>query len=166
VLWPYGASTPNLWRCPADRSVVKVSGTTKPRVRSMAMNAWFNSTDVESFGSGYRVYKKMSDLIDPGPTMTWVLMDEREDSINDGELVIGMGGYPDKPAQWKIVDYPASYHNNAGGLSFADGHSEVHKWKDARTCPVLKKGAEIPLNVASANNQDVYWLMERSTRKK
>jgi prepilin-type N-terminal cleavage/methylation domain-containing protein/prepilin-type processing-associated H-X9-DG protein len=165
VLWPYGANNPSLWRCPADRSSVKVSGKVMPRVRSMAMNAWFNSTDVNSFGSGYRIYKKMSDLIDPGPTMTWVIMDEREDSINDAELVVGMDGFPDKPQQWKIVDYPASYHNGAGGLSFADGHAEVHKWKDPRTRPVLKRGADLKLNVGSPNNQDAYWLMERSTRK-
>ena len=50
-------------------------------------------------------------------------------------------------------------------LAFADGHSEVHKWKDPRTSPVLKRGGELNLNVISANNQDVFWLMERSTRK-
>lgn len=165
-LWNYGANVPTMWRCPADRSTVKVSNVTRNRVRSLAMNAWFNSTDVESFGSGYRQYKKYSDLIDPGPTMTWVIMDEREDSINDGEMVVGMDGYPDKPTQWKIVDFPASYHNLAAGLSFADGHSEVHKWKDSRTTPVLKRGQQLSLNVSSPNNQDALWLMERSTRKK
>jgi prepilin-type processing-associated H-X9-DG protein len=132
----------------------------------MSMDAWLNSTDVAGFADGaYKVYKKYGDLVDPGPSMTWVLMDEREDSINDGELVIGMYGWPDKPASWKIVDYPASYHNGAGGLAFADGHSEIRKWKDPRTMPVLKKGGELQLNITSPNNQDVYWLMERSTRK-
>jgi prepilin-type N-terminal cleavage/methylation domain-containing protein/prepilin-type processing-associated H-X9-DG protein len=166
LLWAYGANTPSLWRCPADHSVVKVSGKTLPRVRSMSMDGWLNSTDVDSFGPGFRVYKKATELIDPGPTMTWVLMDEREDSINDAEMCIGMTGFPDQPQQWKMVDFPASYHNGAAGLSFADGHSEIHKWKDSRTVPVVKKGGELALNVASPNNQDVYWLMERSTRKK
>ena len=164
-LWVHGANSPAIWRCPADQSTVKGGGKTYTRIRSLAMNAWFNSTDVTSFGSGYRVYKKMSDLNDPSPSMTWVIMDEREDSINDGELVVGMDGYPDKPQQWRIVDYPASYHNGAGGLSFADGHAEIRKWKDPRTRPVLKKGTLINLNVSSPNNVDVYWLMERSTRK-
>ena len=40
--------------------------------------------------------------------------------MNDGEMVVGMSGYPDQPKQWTIVDYPASYHNGAGGLSFAE----------------------------------------------
>jgi len=97
--------------------------------------------------------------------MTWVFMDEREDSMNDGEMIVGMSGYPDQPKSWKIVDYPASYHNRAGGLSFADGHSEVKKWLDGRTTPQLKKRQEITLNVGSENNPDVFWLMERTTRK-
>ena len=164
-LWAYCGNAAAIWKCPADQSNVKVSGVTYPRVRSLAMNAWFNSTDVGSFGSGFRVYKNMSDLVDPGPTMTWVFLDEREDSINDGEMVVGMTGYPDQPTQWKIVDYPASYHGGAGGLSFADGHSEIRKWKDARTMPALRKGQGLSLNVASPNNQDMRWMMDRSTRK-
>ena len=165
LLWSYCGNNAAIWKCPADKSTVKNSGMIYPRVRSMSMDAWFNSTDVESFGSGFRVYKNMSDLIDPGPSRTWVFLDEREDSINDGELVVGMDGYPDRPQQWKIVDYPASYHGGAAGLSFADGHSEIKKWKDPRTMPVLRKGQELPLNVSSPNNQDAFWLMERSTRK-
>ena len=95
--------------------------------------------------------------------MTWVFLDEREDSINDGEMVVGMFGYPDQPSQWKIVDYPASYHNRAGGFAFVDGHSDIKKWQDPRTTPPLSKG--LSLNILSANNRDVFWMMERSTRK-
>src|SRR6266851_7483910 len=87
--------------------------------------------DAAAFGpAGFRVYKKMSDVTDPGPSLTWLFIDEREDSINDGEFVVGMFGYPDQPNQWVIVDFPASYHNRAGGLSFVDGHSEIRKWRD------------------------------------
>ena len=65
------------------------------------MNAWFNGLDAAGFGpGGMRVYKKMSDLTDPGPSRTWAFLDEREDSVNDGEFVVGMFGYPDQPGQW------------------------------------------------------------------
>ncbi len=94
-----------------------------------------------------------------------MFLDEREDSINDGFWVVDMVGYPDKPTSWKIVDYPASYHNNAGGLSLGGGHSEIRKWVDPRTVPKLQKNSSIPLNVSSPNNQDVFWLQERATRK-
>ena len=165
LLWSYCGKSKALWRCPADTSTVKSGNVTYPRVRSISMNAWFNSTDVDSFGAGFRIYKTMSDLNDPGPSMTWVFLDEREDSINDGEFVVGMTGYPSAPNSWVMVDYPASYHNHAGGFSFADGHSEIKKWVDARTFPKLSKGVPLPLNQPSPNNQDVLWLMERSTRR-
>ncbi|MEI6357498.1 MAG: type II secretion system protein [Verrucomicrobiota bacterium] len=165
LLWSYCGKSAAIWKCPADRSTVTVKGVTYPRVRSIAMNAWFDSTDVSGFGPGFRVYKKMSDLIEPGPSGTWLFLDEREDSINDGEFVVGMNGYPDKPTLWTIVDFPASYHNRACGFSFADGHSEIKKWTDARTFRVLKKGQGLSLNVPSARNQDVLWMMERSTRR-
>jgi prepilin-type N-terminal cleavage/methylation domain-containing protein/prepilin-type processing-associated H-X9-DG protein len=164
LLWSYCGKSAELWKCPSDLSTVKVSGKSLPRVRSISMNGWFDSTDVADFGAGFRIYKSMSDVITPGPSMTWLFLDEREDSMNDGEFIVGMTGYPDKPAAWKIVDYPASYHNGACGFSFVDGHSEIRKWVDARTKPVLKRGVEMPLNITSPNNQDVLWMMERSTR--
>jgi prepilin-type N-terminal cleavage/methylation domain-containing protein/prepilin-type processing-associated H-X9-DG protein len=165
LLWPYCGKAAGLWKCPADNSTVKAGSVTYPRVRSIAMNAWFDSTDVSGFGTGFKIYKKMSDVTDPGPTMTWVFLDEREDSINDGEFVVGMTGYPDAPGSWMIVDFPASYHNGACGFSFADGHSEIKKWVDPRTKPVLKKGQPLSLNVGSPNNKDALWMMERSTRR-
>jgi type II secretory pathway pseudopilin PulG len=164
LLWKYVGAAKAVFKCPADLSTVTVAGVKRPRVRSMAMNGWFDSTDVQSFGANLRVYKKGSDLSDPGPSKTWAFMDEREDSINDSEMIVGMSGWPDQPNLWKIVDYPAGYHNRAGGLSFAEGHSEIKRWLDPRTVPVLRRGTEIQLNVPSANNKDVYWLMERSTR--
>ena len=80
----------------------------------------------------FRMHLKMSDIVDPGPSMAWVLVDEHPDSINDGFFVIDMRGYPD-PKQAKLPDLPASYHNRAGGLAFADGHSEIKRWRDPRT---------------------------------
>jgi prepilin-type N-terminal cleavage/methylation domain-containing protein/prepilin-type processing-associated H-X9-DG protein len=173
-LYPY-CKTPAIFKCPADQAMVKANNKMLPRVRSMSMNNWVggNGTQLDPStwyggwsGPNWRVYSKLADMIDPGPSSTWVLLDEREDSINDSFWVVDMTGYPDKPGSLKIVDYPASYHNNAGGFSFADGHSEIKKWKDPRTTPRLKKNTLLPLNVASANNKDVVWLQERSTRLK
>ena len=90
------------------------------------------------------------------------MIDEREDSINDGYFVVDMAGYPTQTI--KLVDYPASYHNRAAGFSFADGHAEIHKWLDKRTTPPMSK-SDRPLNVGMANNKDLMWMMEHSTRK-
>ncbi|HOC00302.1 MAG TPA: type II secretion system protein [Verrucomicrobiota bacterium] len=162
-LMPYCGQSTAIWKCPADKSTVSVGGRVWPRVRSMAMNNWFGGTE---WTSGWRSYKKLSDLVDPGPTMTWLFLDEREDSINDGEFCVDMTGYPDRPQSWRIIDYPASYHNGAGGFSFADGHAEIRRWKDGRTVPKLKKNQDLDLDVASPNNVDVFWMQERSTRSK
>ena len=90
-------------------------------------------------------------------------LDERKDSINNGYFPIQMDGYPD-PATTFIIDYPASYHNGAAGLSFADGHAEIRKWQDSRTI-VKVKFVAMPLNVPSANNRDMIWLSDRTTIK-
>jgi prepilin-type processing-associated H-X9-DG protein len=51
--------------------------------------------------------------------------------------------------------YPASYHNRAAGISFADGHSEIRKWLDAFTISTLKAGEKLQLDVLSPNNPDI-----------
>jgi len=38
--------------------------------------------------AGWKTYRKSSHITNPGPARTVVLLDEREDSINDGYLVI------------------------------------------------------------------------------
>jgi prepilin-type N-terminal cleavage/methylation domain-containing protein/prepilin-type processing-associated H-X9-DG protein len=168
-LWPFCGNSLSVWRCPSDRSTVKVTGKGElPRVRSMSMNNWVGGNEGKYGGwSGpeWKVYLNLNDFIDPGPSSTFVLLDEREDSINDAFWVTDMTGYPNA-AQTKIVDYPGSYHNNAGGFSFADGHSEIKKWKDPRTVPTVKRGVPLSLNIASPNNMDIVWLQDRCTRKR
>ena len=150
-----------VWKCPADLTNDKRTGIS--RVRSMSMNNWMNSAS--PWTAGFKIIKKTSDMIDPAPAKTWLLIDEREDSINDGFFVVDMRGWPNSPGSVYLVDFPASYHNGAGGLTFADGHSEIHKWVDPRTVPKLRKGQNLTLNIPSANNRDMIWLQERSTSR-
>jgi prepilin-type N-terminal cleavage/methylation domain-containing protein len=166
-LWPYCGRTAGIWRCPADKFTVRPTsgpfkGQSVRRVRSISMDSWLGGADADNFGGGFLVYKKMTDLVDPGPTMTWVFVDERPESINDGEFCTSMAGWPDKPQLWKIVDFPAFYHNRAGGWAFADGHSEIKRYLDDRTMPARLQSLDVP----SPGNRDVFWMMERSTRKK
>jgi len=162
-LYPYCKNI-NVWHCPGDKSTSIHGGITYQRVRTLAMNCWLAEGRL-SGSPGYRVFKKTSDLTVPGPSLTWVLMDEREDSIDDGYFAVNMTGYPDAPRTITWVNYPASYHGNSAGLVFADGHSEIRRWRDPRTMPPLVHGQELPLNISSPNNQDLLWLMERTTAK-
>lgn len=164
-LWQYCGRNAALWRCPADPSTVEANGATLPRVRSISMNAWFDGDDVEAFGPGFRVYRTVGDLVDPGPANTWLFIDEREDAINDGGFIVGMRGFPDQPKLWVVVDFPAAFHDQAAGVAFADGHSEIRRWKDRRTMPAPRKDSSLQLNMSSPGNPDAYWLMDHSTRR-
>jgi prepilin-type N-terminal cleavage/methylation domain-containing protein/prepilin-type processing-associated H-X9-DG protein len=173
AIWPYTGNALSIYKCPADQSTVRITsgaqrGQTLPRLRSLSMDAWVGGNEgvhTRFGGPEFRMYRKLSDMVDPGPANTWVLLDEREDSINDGFFIVYMIGYPN-PRLTQQYDYPASYHNGAGGLSFADGHSEIHKWRDPRTTPAIRKGQGIGsyTTPTQPNNQDVVWFWERTTR--
>ena len=108
----------------------------------------------------------MNELSDPGPSKVFLLMDMREDSIDWGNFATDMRGSPDHPEQAGFYDLPASYHHRAGGLSFADGHGEIKRWRDDRTMPALVRDGYVSDVKPSPNNPDVIWLQERATRKK
>jgi len=171
LLWPYCGNSVGIWHCPADTSYgINGQGQRVPRPRSVSMSNWVGGNG-DSPGTNWRggwglsknyvVFRKLNAFLYPGPAMTYVILDERQDSINDGYFVVEMDGYPN-PGSTKIVDYPASYHHRAAGFAFADGHSEIHKWRDARTMPPLT--TTLMLNIASTNNPDVLWMQEHSTR--
>src|SRR5215471_7788949 len=168
-LWPYCGGSAGIWKCPGDRSFVTAFGVNRPRVRSMSMNFWFGGfggVDYGLSGGGWRLYFKMSDLIDPGPARTWLFLDMREDSIDIGNFATDMTGWPDSPSLTGFYDLPGMYHNRACGFSFADGHSEIKRWLDDRTMPPLLDTADIPDIFTTPNNPDVVWLQERATRRK
>ena len=104
--------------------------------------------------SRYQLCKKSAQI--KYAAMMFVFLDEREDSINDGWYA------SDPDVQYQLIDYPASYHGNAAGYSFADGHSEIHRFRDARTMPVLNQGQLLPLNVNLPGDKDVLWMAQHA----
>jgi prepilin-type N-terminal cleavage/methylation domain-containing protein/prepilin-type processing-associated H-X9-DG protein len=177
-LWTYCGKSAGIWKCPADPSTVIPSsgpfaGRTLPRVRSMTMSAWFGGfggTMMQSGDAGvssppWRLYLKLNDLLEPGPALTILLTDEREDAINTGNFWIDMTGFPDQPQLTQFNwDMPASYHNGAGDLSFADGHAEIKHWLDPRTTPALRNSDWTDSILSSPRNKDIAWLQYRGTR--
>jgi prepilin-type N-terminal cleavage/methylation domain-containing protein/prepilin-type processing-associated H-X9-DG protein len=177
-LWPYCSSAADIWKCPADRSSIVPSsgpfvGRRVPRVRSMSMSIWLGGfggtlrTGFQGVSSPpWRLYLKTTDMLDPGPSRTLLLWDEREDAMNFGNFFIDMTGYPNHTALTQFdEDFPGSYHNGAGGLSFADGHAEIKKWRDPRTTPPLRIDSDWLWHVTpSPNNPDIAWLQDRATR--
>jgi prepilin-type N-terminal cleavage/methylation domain-containing protein/prepilin-type processing-associated H-X9-DG protein len=164
-LAPYTAGSRNVYKCPADRSAVKTPGGVFPRVRSLSMSQAMNSRD-DWLGyltkKKYRVFRKQSDIDIMGQSRAYVFIDEHPDSINFGDFAVAMvDGLP--PTRYYMIDVPASYHNGAGGMSFADGHAEVHKWVDQRTrAPITGKHMTSSVQ-PSPNNQDMLFLSERAS---
>jgi prepilin-type processing-associated H-X9-DG protein len=168
-LWPYCGKNLVIWTCPADTARVVVNGVSRPRVRSMSMNVYLGGWGGTDGGWGpqisdYRIFRKFSEFTAPSPSMLWVLLDMREDSIDMGNLCVNMAGWPNNPASYLFWDLPGMYHNGSCGFSFADGHAEIKKWRDGRTTPPLVRNGLINDVFASPNNQDIAWLQERSTR--
>jgi prepilin-type N-terminal cleavage/methylation domain-containing protein len=154
-----------IYKCPGDHARSGPGNRGPERVRSVSMNAYVGDRTLP-WTELYWQFKKLSQIVRPAPSKTWLFIDEREDSINDGWFIVDMTSYdPGSPGGDIIVDYPASFHNGAGSLAFVDAHSEIKKWRDPRTTPVLRAGQPLPLNVASPRNQDVEWLQERSSCK-
>ena len=151
-----------VYKCPADNSYVTIKGKRQLRIRSMGMSQAMGGPGVWLPGSQYKVYIKTGDLLNPGPSNLYVLLDEHPDSINAGGFANQMVRSPNSA---RIIDYPASYHNSAAGLSFADGHAEIKKWLDHRTIKPINNRL-MPLNVASPNNKDMIWLSDRTTIRK
>ncbi len=163
---PYLKSA-GVYKCPADLSQINLGGRKQRRVRSMSMSQamggpgeWLPpGTGMSGGQTRYKTFWKTSDFALPGPSQLYVLLDEHPDSINAGGFANMM---VENPAAARIIDYPASYHNRAAGITFADGHAEIRKWQDARTVQPIKF-YDMPLNVESRNNQDMIWLSERTS---
>ncbi len=125
----YISRSKNVFKCPADIYVAPVQRAVgwQARVRSLSGNIGVGDGNYTQgpWDSMYKSYKRYSDMTYPGPANIWVFVDEHPDSINDA------GFFNPHTTSW--VDVPATYHNGACGFSFADGHSEIHKWKQSLT---------------------------------
>ncbi len=162
-LMPYIGKSRDVWKCPADPAKVKNNlGQLVPRVRSNSMSQVFDA-GAWLPPSQFMVYDKFSTI--RIPSKTWVLIDEHCDSINDAAFAVKMATplVPSTMGDIRIIDFPASYHNGAGGLSFSDGHSEIHKWRGSRIRPPVT-GQMIDLNIPAGDSKnDIIWLSDMTT---
>ncbi len=164
-LAPYSGKSAQIYKCPADSILSaeqRAAGWSK-RLRSFSMNAYVGhagdlmvAPDASILSPEYKQFVKLGDI--PNPANIFVTLDEHPDSINDGMF----WNPPVAGTDWS--DLPASYHNGAAGFSFADGHSEIHQWKDTptRTAGVKAQGwfGGLPLKGFTT---DYNWVTKRST---
>jgi prepilin-type N-terminal cleavage/methylation domain-containing protein/prepilin-type processing-associated H-X9-DG protein len=176
-LAPYCANSKS-YKCPADPT--KAGGRVgPPRVRSYSMSqAIGGNTNGTAIGQGkwldstsdngtvnqpgdHTVYLQESMMKGAlGPADLWILVDEDPDNINDGAFAVNM---PSSPSQTYWVDYPAKYHANGGTFSFADGHAEIHGWRNPGAIPDVS-GVNIPESAtAFPKNPDILWIASHTS---
>jgi prepilin-type processing-associated H-X9-DG protein len=143
-----------VYKCVADKSTALVNGAQLPRVRSMSMNCWMGPNSPAWNGEPFQVFAKLTSILTPSPSDGIVFIDERSDSIDDGYFAID-----EVTAQ--LVNLPAGYHNSASGVTFADGHAEIHKWRDGRTLPSLSTSFQ--KFVSCPGSLDLLWLQQHAS---
>jgi len=155
-LWEYNKSV-GIYKCPGDPTIAKLgSFVLGPYVRSVSMNGCMNGeswyTRDTSFRNLYLNYRKLAEITRPPPNMAFVFLDEYYSMLDDGYFLVGFK--PITSIGWG--NDPGIYHNGACGFSFADGHSETHKWRDPDTLAAVKPASP-------KGPTDVPWIQLRST---
>jgi prepilin-type N-terminal cleavage/methylation domain-containing protein/prepilin-type processing-associated H-X9-DG protein len=163
-LAPY-IRNPGVYKCASDRSTSLPNRVGAPRVRSVAMNQAIGpdlkGTIVPPRGQWlpnppYQVYAKEAQLAKPSPSLLFVFLDEHPDYINDGGFAVAMTG-----SDW--VDKPATFHNGGCGFSFADGHAEIHKWKNLNRFPPIRYGPNPWTAPGGPKFDDLIWVQQRTS---
>ncbi|MFN0066129.1 MAG: type II secretion system protein [Limisphaerales bacterium] len=166
---PFAANSIGAYLCPADRFLSGAQRAAKftKRARSLSMNATLGHyseppTGAELTGRNrYVPFRQMlKDTDIRTPALTFVMLDEHPDSINDGYYL----NNPDNTTGWG--DAPASYHNGAGGFTFADGHSEIKKWLGVTArIRVTTTGLNAPALATPKDRADLQWVLERTSTR-
>ena len=158
----YYARQKNIFLCPTDKYVSPAQRAQgwNARVRSISGNVYCGGTQTQinegPSDAAFVPTPKFSMMVNPGPALSWVYLDEHPDSINDA------GFFPPHIGQW--IDLPSNLHNGACGVAFADGHSEIHKWISSVNQRKVTYTTFSAWSVAT-NDKDLLWLRERTQRK-
>jgi prepilin-type N-terminal cleavage/methylation domain-containing protein/prepilin-type processing-associated H-X9-DG protein len=158
-LFNYVGKNTEVWRCPADPVRLPYLGQKLQRIRSNSMSQVFDFGQWLPASAGWKVYSKLSGI--RSPSKTWVFGEEHPDSINDAAMAVKMAESTSDP-DIRVIDFPGSYHAGGCGFAFADGHSEIHKWKSSFLIKPVT-GNKMPLNQPVpagdilAKNDIVWW---------
>lgn len=161
LLAPYDGGSIDIFKCPGDKSdhvrtysMSQAIGT-KPNALTAVDGPWLDGTRHHIANHPWRTYGRFAQMAKPGPSQLWIFMDENEFNINDGAFAVSMA------TPTEIIDWVGIYHNRSGGLAFADGHSEIHRWTDARS--LAPKRVSAGPHVQTPENSDILWLQSKTS---
>ena len=192
IISPYIASAVNIFVCPSDPRTGVYDGTNAAMTgqnvraaRSVSMNQGVGVVDpgfaatgsshsgrpsvptpgpwltgshgVNQHNNPWATFGKTTDFLNTSASQMFLMVDENPYSINDAALAVSAGAP-------YFIDYPGSYHNNACGLSFCDGHSEIHKWLTSQLQLTAPRAANTQTAASGGTTDpDWTWLVQHSS---
>jgi prepilin-type N-terminal cleavage/methylation domain-containing protein len=153
--------TLDVYKCPSDRSTKVSDGAELPKLRSYAMNCYLapNVSIMSDLAKSYLIFRRMSDFVRLTPSHAFVFQDVNPASLCHPAFVVQPKGFGIDG----FYHYPATHHNKAGTIIYADGHAEGHRWNDARTFRQIAPPAIIGHWESCGKNADLDWIRERTT---
>ena len=164
LLGNYLGRSAKVFACPATATFVSPPQRAlgwSARSHSVSMNAAVgDGAKFEQPGNpfgwtSWHVARKSTDFHNPAPSGVWVFADEHPDSIDDALMYVA--NYP----VGSIIELPGSQHDGAGGIAFADGRAEIHKWQGtaARQSVRFVTRQQIPCPIS---DPDMLWLAQHT----
>ena len=145
LLFSY-AKNVGLYKCPGNQTT---------ETRGISMNSYVGGG---STTAGYRSYTKKGGVMNP--SSLFIFIDEYQATVNDGMFYALAQPLNQNPL--KMYDYPATYHGKAGGISFADGHAEIHPWKKL-ILPTLPYNPSNGNSIPNSQGGDTIYLIQVAT---
>jgi prepilin-type N-terminal cleavage/methylation domain-containing protein len=167
----YVAKSLKIFVCPADNKLSSSQSGWANRIRTCAMNGamgdgnkWFAPPNGGNWPAFYNA-KKLSALHNPGPSDCFVILDEHPNSDDDACFYVNPADANGTPTT--ITELPGSLHGNASGIVYADGHSDVHKWKGSITTQAFDPNRtsylqSVPVSSDAASQNDETWLAQHT----
>jgi prepilin-type processing-associated H-X9-DG protein len=114
---------------------------------NMNGDSWYT----DEINGTYFTFHRLGEIIRPSPAQAFVFLDENPQTLDDGYFLVVF-------ATQSWGNDPGIYHNGACGFSFADGHSEIHKWLDAVTLQAVDEPT-----TSQPAPRDVPWTQLRAS---
>lgn len=169
--------TAAVYRCPADRSTLAVGGIYQSRIRTYALNSYFNWEYgiLNNNAPAYMNFRKTSDFGGHNPSELFTFIDTSPVSVcfPAFEIILDSSSF--------FFHRPSVEHNHLGNVAFADGHVESHRWTNPQTWNLAHTvnvtgpspdpdwrhsaggdGDHIRI-ISGSGNQDLQWLRQHAS---
>jgi prepilin-type N-terminal cleavage/methylation domain-containing protein/prepilin-type processing-associated H-X9-DG protein len=145
ALYPY-AKTLALYKCPTVGKIVR-GGAQEEVMRTYSVSDAMNCKGWPEMKA--KMVKRRLPIENPAFRIVFV--------DDGGTSPSAMGGWTCYVLEEKWWDPPPVRHGDGTTFSFADGHSDYHKWKDPRTIEFGKRVPPTARSAVQAGNEDIHW---------